>query len=334
MAVNPVSGMGAAALAHGALLPRQPGGLAPGAALALLVHLGLIAALTVSVDWRAKPPEVISAELWAAVPQSAAPPPPLPAPVAAPVPAPAPAPAPVPAPVPAPPPPAPAPAPAPDPIPEADIALERRKAEQLQKKKEAKEQADRERREQEKREQAKREREAEIKAEAERVAKAEKAKSEKAEKAEKAKAERLKAEKAEKAAAEKEASEAKAEADRLARQREENLKRMMGQAGNAAGRTGTAARDAAPSASYAGAVAARIRRELVFTGDVPESAVAEVLISVGPSGTIIGREITKKSGYKEWDDAVLRAIDKTAALPRDTDGRVPASMTLVFKRRE
>ena len=59
--------------AHDALLPRAPGGNGAGAALALLVHVALLLALTTAVDWRAKTPEVFSAELWANVPQIAAP---------------------------------------------------------------------------------------------------------------------------------------------------------------------------------------------------------------------------------------------------------------------
>ncbi|MCY7314272.1 MAG: protein TolA, partial [Rubrivivax sp.] len=78
------------------MLPQAPGGSAPGAALAVLVHAGLIAVLTLGVDWRNHAPDVVSAELWAAVPQVAAPAAPAapePLPAAAPVPAPAPAPA-------------------------------------------------------------------------------------------------------------------------------------------------------------------------------------------------------------------------------------------------
>ena len=297
-------------VAHDSLLPRPPGGLAPGAALALLVHAGLIAALTVSVDWRTQAPEVVSAELWASVPQRAAPQP------AEPTPAPPP-------PVearPVAPPPAPA-APAPPPVarpPEPDIALERRKIEQAQKR-------------------AKAEAEAEAdKLRLEKVERAERAERAERTKAEKARVDKARADnaKADKAAAEKEAAAAKADEARLAKQREDNLKRIMGQAGNATGRNGTAAQEAGPSASYAGAVAARIRRELVFPGDVPETAEAEVLVRAASSGTIVARQLTKSSGYKDWDDAVLRAIDKTGTLPRDTDGRVQTAMTLVFKRKE
>ena len=74
-----------ASLQAESLLPRAPGGLAPGAALALLVHAGLIAALSLGVDWRSREPEVISAELWAAVPQMAAPPEAAPVPTPEPV---------------------------------------------------------------------------------------------------------------------------------------------------------------------------------------------------------------------------------------------------------
>ena len=91
------------------LLPQPPGAHPPGALLALLAHAGLLLALTSAVDWRTRTPEVLSAELWASVPQVAAPPPPAPAPVAAPTPAPTPAPAPQ----------------AEVPRPDADIAIER-----------------------------------------------------------------------------------------------------------------------------------------------------------------------------------------------------------------
>jgi colicin import membrane protein len=331
---------GSLALAHDALLPRAPGGMGTGAALALVVHVGLIVALTTAVDWRTETPPPVSAELWASVPQSApkadvqAPPPPPVLPTPAPPP-PAPVPAPAPAQVAAP---APALPPATPPAvkaPEPDIAIEKAarekadkaaKADLAKKKAEADALAERERAATEKRKRA----------ETEKIEKAEKAEKAQAEKlkAEKAKADKLKADKEEKAAAEKETREAAAEDARLARQREENLKRMMGQAGGATGRGGSATQEAAPSAAYAGKVAARIRRELVFTGNVPDSAEAEVFVASTAIGTILNRRISKSSGYKDWDEAVLRAVDKTGTLPRDVDGRVPREMTLVFSRRD
>src|SRR6218665_2474597 len=68
--------------------------------LAAAAHLGLVAALALGVNWRASEPEGLQAELWAAVPQVAAPRAPTP-----------------PEPTPAPPPPPPPPRPAPPPPP-------------------------------------------------------------------------------------------------------------------------------------------------------------------------------------------------------------------------
>jgi colicin import membrane protein len=299
----------AAALPHDALLPRPPGGNGAGALLALLVHAALIAALTVSVNWRSPPAQTVAAELWSAVPQVAAPraaePPP-----AAPLPRPAPV---------------PRAQPAPPPVErEADIALEKaRKAA-----------ADRER--------DKREREARAKAEQEK-AEREKADREKAARAraEREKAERDKAErdKAEREQAQREKAEREAEEKRLAQQREENLRRMMGQIGSPGSPAGTgsptargtAAADAAPSQAYAARLRAAIFPNIVFTEPYTGNPEAVVEVRAAPTGTIISRRIVKPSGNRAWDDAVLDAIDRTATLPRDTDGGVQPVLTIVFR---
>jgi colicin import membrane protein len=282
---------------HDALLPQPIGGAGPGAALALLVHVGLVLALTTAVNWRTKEPEVFSAELWASVPQIAAPTPPAPvAPVAPP-----------------PPPPVARTQPAQA---DADIAIEqarKRKAEDDKKR------AD------------------ELAAEAERKRAADKAAEDKKRADDEKKRledEKKKAEE-DKKKREQEAAETKAEEERLARQREENLRRMMGQAGGAAGNaggTGTAARSAAPTAAYTGKLIARIRPNIVYTGNAPASATAEVEVRAAAGGSIISRRLVKSSGFKEWDEAVLRAIDRTPSLPRDTDGRVPDQLTIAFRR--
>ncbi|EHR70424.1 TolA protein [Burkholderiales bacterium JOSHI_001] len=278
------------------LRPQRPGGMGLGSLLALAVHALLVLALALSVRWRTTEPEGVSAELWAAVPQVAAPPAPRPSPPEA-------KPEPPAAKVPAPPP----VAPAPPQVNEAQIAIEKAKAER-----ERKELAERDKAE-----------------------KAEKAEKDKAEKAAKEKAERLKAEKA---AAEKLMQE-QADEQRLAKLREDNLRRMMGQAGGAVGNgapgsTGTAARDAGPSAGYAGRIKARVRPNITFGDDVAGNPVAEVEVRLAPDGTILSRTLKKSSGAKDWDEAVLRAIDKTETLPKDTDGRVPSSMIISFRPKD
>ena len=330
--------LAAAAAGHDALLPREDSRIGLGAALALLAHAGLVGALALSLNWRLpKQDAVVSAELWSAVPQIAAPP------------APTPTPAPVPAPTPAPPP-APAPAPTPPPGPtaaerEAQIALE--KATLKKKEQAAAQAAAKAKAAKDAAEVAARQKKADAEAarlkqklEDKRLADEKAAQRKKDQQAKDDKAKEDKRQKdlaAQREAAEKE-REAKAQEALVAKQREENLKRMLGQAGVAAGTGanpgGTAARDAAPSAAYAGRIKARIKPNIVLTADVPGNPVAEVEVKCAPDGSIVGRRIVKPSGNTAWDDTVLRAIDRTATLPRDTDGRMPPTMILVFPRQE
>ena len=89
-----------------------------------------------------------------------------------------------------------------------------------------------------------------------------------------------------------------------------------------------------PSASYAGRIRARIKPNIVFGEDTPGNPEAEVEVRVAPDGTIVARKLLKSSGVKAWDEAVLRAIDKTETLPRDTDGQIPPSMWIKFRPKD
>jgi colicin import membrane protein len=147
-------------------------------------------------------------------------------------------------------------------------------------------------------------------------------------------AERLAAEKKKEADAKKKAAEQKrqqeAEDKRLAQLREDQIRRMMGQAGASGGpqSTGQAAQASGPSAAYGSRVAARIKPNVVFTDSISGNPRAEVEVRALPDGTITGRRIVKSSGNPDWDEAVLRAIDRTGSLPRDTDGRVPSPLII------
>ncbi len=306
-----------------------------GAVLALLAHGALVVALTSTVQWRTSPPEVFSAELWAAVPQAAAPlPAPPPPPVAA---------APVaPPPLAAKPETAAKPTPPPPPVVrEADIATEQarqletqRKAQQAvaeAEKAKAKAKADAESKALE----AER-----AKAEATRKREAETKKAEEAKlKDDKLKEEKTKRDEAERKAAAEAKAEARAEDERLVKQREENLRRIMGQAGTAnpattgTGGAGSAAQSAAPSASYVGRLIGMIKPNIVFTGQVEGNPSAEVEVRAAAGGSIISKRLVKSSGNKDWDEAVLRAMDRTATLPSD-NGRVPPTLILVFRPKD
>ncbi len=275
--------------------PKRPAGMSRGAVLAIAAHGVLVIALAFGVRWHASEPTVMSAELWSSTPQTAAPAPTVMA--VAPPPAPA---------VVEPPKPAPTPAPAEKPIAnEADIAVQREVA-----------------------------RKAALKVEQERKQREQLA-LDKLEAARKDK-ERKQQEAQKLREAQEAQRQAKEDETKLAKQRDDQLKRMQSLAGatGAANATGQAERDAAPSAEYGGRIKARIKPNIVFTEDTVGDPMAEVEVRVAATGRIVGRRLVKSSGSKAWDEAVLRAIDRTEVLPRDVDGRVPPAIVIEFKRNE
>lgn len=278
--------------------------------LALVVHALLIAALTWGVSWKTNDPNAtFEAELWSRLPQQAAPravePPPPPPPPPEPEPTPRPEPA-----------PPPQPAPPPPERNEAQIAVEQAKK-KAEAEKKAREEAAR------KAEEAKRERERKAKAEAERKERLE------AQRKEQERKERLAKEAAEKRERDRRLAEERRAATEKA-MREEQMRRITGQAGATGGpnATGTAMQSSGPSPGYAGRVAARIRPNVIFTEPAGGNPRAEVEIRTLPDGTITSSRLVKSSGNRAWDEAALRAIERTGTLPRDTDGRVPSSLII------
>lgn len=297
--------------------------------LAVLVHLALIGALTWGVNWKSSSDQpAVEAELWSAVPQQAAPPevtPPTPPTPPAPPP-------PEPRPVPTPPPPPPPPRTQDPDEREAEIAIEREKKRLEQEKKARAEKLEREKRERERKEEEREERlEKEKK---EKLAEQKKAEQEK-ERQKKLAEEKRKTEEAKEAkeAAAKKQQRAEAEAKQLAAQREANLRRMQGLAGSEGNEksTGTDRQNAGPSGGYGGKVAAKVRPNIVYPDAISGNPRAEVEVRLAPDGTIVGKRLVQSSGNKAWDDAVLRALEKTETLPRDVDGRVPPSLTIGFR---
>jgi colicin import membrane protein len=297
-----------ATLERDAFMPRRPAGLGTGLVLAVIAHLLLVAALTFSVNWRVSSPEGVEAELWAAVPQIAAPrpvevepPPPPPVRTAKTQPAPEPV----------------KPPPKAEPLPDAQIAIEKAKRLEDKRKKELAEQAREEK---------------EAKKEAEKLAK-----QRKAEQAEKLAEQKRKEQAADKLKTElaNKKRDAAVEASNAA-EREKQMQRIASLAGatGAANATGTALQNAGPSADYIGRIKGRIRPNVSFPDTLPGNPAVEIEISVAPDGRIMSSRIVKPSGVPEWDDAVKRGIDKTVVLPRDETGRVVSPMTIVYKPRD
>lgn len=293
-------------------MPQPPRVRGRAITLAVLAHVLLLLAIAFGVNWRSSEPTTVAAELWSATPRTAAPR------AIEPTPPPTPTPPPEvrkPEPVAKPPEPVAPPKPSPA-LPDPQIAIEKARREEAKRAAAEQEQqkAKRERIEREKAERAEAERQKRAKDElAQKKAAAEKA-------------EKLKAEKAE-----------QAEAARQAAARDAYLKRMQqGLAGatGGPGDTGTALRSSAPSASYAGRIMARIKPNIVFTDLIDGNPMATVEVRLAPDGTIVAKRLVKSSGVKSWDDAVLRAIERTEVLPRDVDGRVPPPFQIDFRPRD
>ncbi len=315
--------------------PPKANGMGRAFALAIVAHLVLVAALTLGVQWkRDAPVTTVEAELWSAVPKAAAPklveaappPPPAPNPVAKP------------------PPPAPVVK-----TPDADIALEREKQQKLEQEKQlaaeklaqqklaqeklAKEKLAMDKLEQEKKLALEKKRQQDLKLAQEKKAQEEEAK--RREEDEKKRALALKA-KQDALKAQQQAALEKQESIKLEILRKDNLQRMAGLAGATGGAAsaGTAQRASGPSGSYGSRVSAIVKPNIVFIDDTRDNPVALVEVRTAPDGTIVGRKLIKGSGNKAWDEAVLKAIDKTSVLPRDTDGTVPPLLEINFRRRD
>ena len=319
--------------------PPPTAGLGRSLGLAVLAHAVLLAALTWGVNWKSEAlPVTAEAELWSAMPQAAAPrlrevrPEPVPEPLPTP-----------PRPV------VKAPAPSPPPkavvqptLPDPAIALEQEKRRLQKEKQQAADQLEKEKQaklkqaqlKQEKLDRDKAQREADkLQAKREQEKEAKEAKDKKA--ADDKKLADTK-KKTEQAAERKQAAQAAEETKKIEAQREANLKRMAGLAGatGADNATGTALRSSGPSASYAGRIRASIKPNIILLDDIAGNPVAEVEVRTSPDGTIVSRKLLKSSGEKSWDDAVLKAIDKTATLPKDVDGRVPPVLVISFRPKD
>lgn len=306
--------------------PPPPPGTGRSLGLALLVHLLLMVALTAGIQWNQDNSLSVEAELWAAIPMAVAPklvdsePPPPPPP----------------------PPPAPKEMVKPPPEPtsnvDADIALAKRKK-QLEEDKKKQETLEAERlkkellkKEDEKKAKLKEKEQKELKDKALK----EKELKEKEKKEKERKEKELKDKEAKKLQEQKDAKPSPADVKKLEAMRQENMKRIAGMAGASGDEnaTGTAQRSAGPSDSYGGRIRGRIKPNITFTEDIASNAPAEVEVRCAPDGTIVGKKLIKSSGNAAWDNAVLKAIDKTEILPRDIDGRIHSPLVISFRPKD
>ena len=305
----------------------------PSVAFSLCVHLLLVMALTWGITWNEKAiQEASTAELWSpnTVFAPGAPASEVADSPAAVAPPPAPTPAPEPSKAPPPPP------PAPDPR-EAQLAIEKKQAEVIQKEKE------RQLALQEKAKQARLELERQKKIEQDKLKEKEHQKE-----LEKQRQKELEKEKAQKAKPDpKEAQKAAQLAKELEKMKQADLNRALN-AASASGAQGAVSKASneskgqgsghALNPNYSGKIIDLIKRNWALHKEVSGSPSAVVVVSCAPDGSITKWQIKQKSGNEDYDDAVNKAIESTqiqTKLPRDNDGRsaydyCPLEITIRF----
>jgi colicin import membrane protein len=312
---TPMNAQALAVAGGPALRPTEPDAWGPGMLLALLAHVLLVAALAWGVNWRSHTEDAQEAELWSAIPEAAAPPP---------------APLEVPQPV-APPPAAEPPPVVAEPVPDLIIAkkpVKEPKAKPERKHAEPREVFDATPPKPRKVDPT--DPPADVKARQLKEAKEAKEKAAR-DKAAQDKLATLQAQ--QRAQQQAEQAAAALEAQRV-RNLSEIVKRAGGQGSPSA--SGQAARSAGPSAGYRGRLIALFKRNIINLAidEVPGNPEAVVDLVMAPDGTILSKTLRTSSGVASWDEAVLRAIDRTEILPPDETGKVPSRMTIGFRPRD
>ncbi|MFJ2990479.1 cell envelope integrity protein TolA [Collimonas sp. NPDC087041] len=302
-------------------VPNEPGSIRA-IILAVVVHAALFAFLWFGIHWQSQQPIAVEAEVWSPDIKEAAPQAPEPVPVPQPTPQPKPEPvvqetAP--------------PKVVTPPLPDPEIALEKEKKRKEQERKDQARQDELEKQQKLQKQQAEQEQKDKLKADAELKAAKDKAAAQ-----EKQKQEALK--KAEADAAKKKQAAAEA-ADN--KRHSDELKRMMGQAvgSGAANSTGTAAQSQGPRGdpSYGQKVGAKIKSNINFNvpDGLPGNPAAEFDVQLLPDGSVASVRLRKSSGVPGFDEAVKRAIEKSAPYPKDSKlGVVPPSFIGIHKPKD
>ncbi|MBC7488830.1 MAG: cell envelope integrity protein TolA [Glaciimonas sp.] len=339
-------------------IPKEPGRWRA-IVLAASVHAALVTFLWIGVQWQSKVPITVEAEVWHPNVREAAPKPPpsesTPKPIAMPAPLLQPEPKPVVQEAPLPP-------KVIEPVlPDPEIAMEKERKHKIQEQKNRAraEQAreDKERQhiadEQERKEQEKKDTEKQANKQANKLAEklAEKQKAN-------ADAKKKRGTKAKKIADDKDKIKAKQDAAKKEKEKitfdkqhqadvsasdkrhNEDMKRLQGQASGsgASNSNGIAALSQGPRGDrgYAQKVGNKIKGNINFNvpGGMVGNPAVEFEVQLLPDGSVAGIQLLKSSDVSGFDEAVKRAIEKSAPYPKDKSGSVPPSYLGIHKPKD
>ncbi len=144
---------------------------------------------------------------------------------------------------------------------------------------------------------------------------------------------------AQKAAKAKAQADAAAQAKKLDTERRARLAQMQGLAAGGTGSTsdglgksgtGSGSGGTAASPGYSDKVRRAVRPNISWGG---ETSGLETVVSVrcSPTGTLLGATISRSSGNAAWDDAALRAVQRTDPMPQDINGKTPTSFLITLR---
>jgi colicin import membrane protein len=127
----------------------------------------------------------------------------------------------------------------------------------------------------------------------------------------------------------------------LKQQRQRELARLQAMAnsapttGGVGSKAGTGAgAGGGASPGYADKVRRRVKPNIIFTEEVAGNPAAVVAVHLAPDGSLLSARLIKSSGDAGWDNAVLRAVQRSDPLPRDENGVAPANVNITFMPRE
>jgi colicin import membrane protein len=73
-----------------------------------------------------------------------------------------------------------------------------------------------------------------------------------------------------------------------------------------------------------------VRPNIIWSGDT-SGLQTVVSVRCSPTGTLLSATVTRSSGNQAWDDAALRAVQRSDPMPQDIDGKTPGSFTITLR---
>jgi colicin import membrane protein len=73
-----------------------------------------------------------------------------------------------------------------------------------------------------------------------------------------------------------------------------------------------------------------VRPNIVWAGDT-QGLETVIAVRCSPTGTLLSASVQRGSGNPQWDEAALRAVQKSDPMPLDDNGRTPASFTITMR---